>query len=167
MPQHELSPEFSSCLKRLEVSDWEDAEKAFPAAEVVVSDGSIILLARCIKYIDLYFFTIKHHFLPVRIGFGRFVVLHKLSHQTCTDSTATVGTGQQLKLSTNTSYKGTLSRFYVDTRLFRCLFTPTCFFVFCILLLFCAAHVANKDTYYLPSHVNSTKKINTAKAVEL
>lgn len=74
-------PELSRGCERLVLGDGEHEEKALSAPEVVVADGCIVLLPRRVQNVDLYFFSIENHFLPVTVSFGRFVVFYKLRRE--------------------------------------------------------------------------------------
>lgn len=59
--------------------DREDQQEAFAAAEVIISNGSVVLLARRVQDVDLNVFAIQDHFLPVAVRLCGLVVLHKLA----------------------------------------------------------------------------------------
>lgn len=56
-----LLPKFLSCLEAFVVCDREHAEKTLSASEVVIADGSIVLLPCRVKNIYLYFFAVENH----------------------------------------------------------------------------------------------------------
>lgn len=58
--------------------DGEDQQEALSAAEVVVSDGGVVLLTRRVQDINLNVLAVQDHLLPVAVGLGGLVVLHKL-----------------------------------------------------------------------------------------
>lgn len=59
--------------------DGEDQQEALAAAEVVVPDGSIVLLTRRVQDVDLDILSVQNHLLPVAVGLRGLIVLHKLS----------------------------------------------------------------------------------------
>lgn len=71
-------PELHSGTEGLLLSNGEDQEKTLPAAEVIVPDGSIVLLASGVQNVDLDLLPVQNHFLPVAVGLGGLVILHKL-----------------------------------------------------------------------------------------
>ena len=71
-------PEVGCGCKGLHFCNGEDTEEALAAAEVVVSNGSVVFLPSCIQDVNLHFLPVQHHLLPIAVGFGRLVVLHKL-----------------------------------------------------------------------------------------
>lgn len=73
-----LLPEVSGGGERLGLCDGKDAEEALTAAEVVVSDSGVVLLARCVQDVDLHLLSVQYHLLPVAVRLGGLVVLHKL-----------------------------------------------------------------------------------------
>lgn len=75
---HTHTPELRRGGERLVLSDREHQQEALAAAEVVVPDGCIVLLARRVQDVDLDILAIQHHLFPVAVGLGGLVVLHKL-----------------------------------------------------------------------------------------
>lgn len=71
-------PELHSGAEGLLLCNGEDQEKALPAAEVIVPDGSIVLLASRVQNVDLDLLPVQNHFFPVAVGLGGLVVLHEL-----------------------------------------------------------------------------------------
>lgn len=61
--------------------DGEDQQEALATAKVVVSDGGVVLLSRCVQDVDLHVLTIQNHLLPVAVSLRGLVVLHKLPGQ--------------------------------------------------------------------------------------
>lgn len=57
-------PKLLSRLEALVVCDGEHAEKSFAASEVVVANGGVVLLARRIENINLYFFSVQNDLQP-------------------------------------------------------------------------------------------------------
>lgn len=72
------TPELGRSGERLVFSDREHQQEAFAAAEVVVSDGCVVLLARRVQDVDLNFLAVQHHLFPIAVGLCRLVVLYKL-----------------------------------------------------------------------------------------
>lgn len=56
-------PELLCGLETLVVCDGEDAEEALSAAEIVVPDRGVVLLAGRVQNIDLYFFSVQYHLI--------------------------------------------------------------------------------------------------------
>ncbi len=71
-------PEISCSSKGFRFCDGENAEKSLSAAEVVVSNGSVVLLSRCVEDVDLNLLSIQNHLFSVAVSFGGLVVFHKL-----------------------------------------------------------------------------------------
>lgn len=64
--------------------DGEDQQEALPTAEVVVSDGGVVLLTCRVQDVDLNVLAVQDHLFPVAVGLGGLVVLHELAtHKTC------------------------------------------------------------------------------------
>lgn len=76
LPFH--TPELSCGSEGLVLSDGEHKQKAFSAPEVIVSDGSVVLLASGVQNVDLDLFSIEDHLLSITVGFGGFIVFYKL-----------------------------------------------------------------------------------------
>ena len=72
------SPEFLRSLKAVVIGDWKNAEETFATAEIIITNGGVILLTGRVQNVNLYLFTVEHHLLPVRIRFGGLIVFHKL-----------------------------------------------------------------------------------------
>ncbi|VVD05395.1 unnamed protein product [Leptidea sinapis] len=56
----ECIPEVLRGVEALGLSDGEDAQEALSRAEVVVPDGGVVLLARCVQDVDLNLLAIQH-----------------------------------------------------------------------------------------------------------
>lgn len=81
MPIPSPLPKFLCGLKAVVVRDGEDAEKAFPAPEVVVPDGGVILLSCRVQNVNLHLLPVQHHLLPVGIRFRGLIVFNKLQEE--------------------------------------------------------------------------------------
>lgn len=75
-------PELGRGREGLVLRDGEHEEEALAAPEVVVTDGRVVLLPRRVQDVDLHFFSIENHLLPVAVRLGGLVVFHKLRRQT-------------------------------------------------------------------------------------
>lgn len=71
-------PELHSGREGLVLRDGEDQQETLPTAEIVVSDGSIVLLASCVKNVNLDLLPIQNYLFPVAVCLGGLIVLHKL-----------------------------------------------------------------------------------------
>lgn len=58
--------------------DGEHQQESFTAAEVVVSDGGVVLLARRVQDVDLHVLAVQDYLFPVAVCLGGLVVLNKL-----------------------------------------------------------------------------------------
>ena len=75
-------PEFDGRLERLGVDNGKDAQESFAGPEVIVANGGVVLLSGGVEYVDLGFFAVQDHSLPVRVGLRRLVVFDELTHRT-------------------------------------------------------------------------------------
>lgn len=82
------APELGRGSEGLVLGDGEHKQKAFSAAEVVVSDGCVVLLAGCVQNVYLDLFSIEDHLLPVTVSFGGLIVFYKLEKQSEVRTTA-------------------------------------------------------------------------------
>lgn len=71
-------PELGCGCEGLVLCDGEHQEESLPAAEVVVSDGGVVLLTRCVQDVDLHVLAVQDDLFPVAVRLGGLVVLHKL-----------------------------------------------------------------------------------------
>lgn len=71
-------PELHSGCEGLMLRDGEDQQETLPTAEIVVSDGSVVLLASCVKNVNLDLLPIQNYLFPVAVCLGGLIVLHKL-----------------------------------------------------------------------------------------
>lgn len=74
----EAPPEVYCRCERLQFCDGKDTEETLATAEVVIPNGRVVLLPSCVEDVDLYLLSVQHHFLPVAVCFGGFVVFNKL-----------------------------------------------------------------------------------------
>lgn len=72
------TPELGCGCERLVLGDGEHQQEALATAEVVVPDGGVVFLARRVQDVDLNVLAVQHHLLPIAVGLGGLVVLHKL-----------------------------------------------------------------------------------------
>ncbi len=75
-------PELGRGCEGLVLCDGEDQQEALSTAEVVVSDGGVVLLTRRVQDVDLDVLAVQDHLLPVAVGLGGLVVLHELGAET-------------------------------------------------------------------------------------
>lgn len=71
-------PEVYCSCKRFKFCDGKHTKEALATPEVVIPNGCIVLLSRCVQDVDLHLLPIQDHFLPVAVGFGGLVVFNKL-----------------------------------------------------------------------------------------
>lgn len=75
------APEVYCGCERFQLCDGKYAEETLAATEVVISDGRVVLLASCVKDVDLDLLSIQHHFLPVTVCFSGLIVFNKLGEE--------------------------------------------------------------------------------------
>lgn len=71
-------PEISSCSKGFRFCNGEHAKKSLSATEVVVPNGSVVLLSCRVEDVDLDLFSIQNHLFSVAVSFSGLIVFHKL-----------------------------------------------------------------------------------------
>lgn len=71
-------PKFINRTETFVFCNGEDAKEAFTRAEVVVTNGCIVLLTCRVENVNLHLLIVQHHLLPIRVCFRWFIVLHKL-----------------------------------------------------------------------------------------
>ena len=72
------TPEVYCCCKWLQFCDGKYAEETLATAEVIIPNGCVVLLASCVKNVNLHLLSIQHHFLPVTVCFSGLIVFNKL-----------------------------------------------------------------------------------------
>ncbi len=71
-------PEFYCGRERLLLCYGENQQETLSATEIVVSDSRIVFLPSRVQNINLYLFSIQHHFLPVAVGLCGLIIFNKL-----------------------------------------------------------------------------------------
>lgn len=75
---HVSLPEISSGSERFWFCDGEHTEESLSTAEIIVSNGSVVLLPGCVKDVDLDLLSIQNHLFSVAVSFSGLIVFHKL-----------------------------------------------------------------------------------------
>ena len=83
--QKNISPKLGCALKGFLLNDGKDTHETFSAAEVVISDGSVVFLSGSVEDVDLRIVRVERNLFSIRVGFCWLVVSNKLLQQNCFD----------------------------------------------------------------------------------
>ena len=59
-------PKLVQDVEGLVLCDGEDEKKALARPEVAVANGGVVFLAGCVQNVDLHFFAVQLHLLPLK-----------------------------------------------------------------------------------------------------